>query len=209
MTDNKINYIINGVLAIGITILFVIQLREDSPDNNDTPEQHQESPNYLPVAYINVDSLLLNYYLAIDFRSHLTVKEENARSIITKRVREVEADMRRYKQKLEENPFYPREESNKEYTRILEKQQDIYNLDNQLSLDLKEEQDKIYQVLYDSIIKQIEKYNEDGRYKVIFSNTSEDNILYAEDVYNITKEVIDFLNHNATSPALNRQSNEE
>lgn len=204
MAHNTINYIINGVLAVGIILLFILQIGNKHknvvyPDQSDEP---QDSVSILSFAYINVDSLLLKYYLAMDLRSQLLVKEENSRSIITQRVRDLEQQMRRYKQRLEENPFLPREQSDLEYRQILQRQHDVYNLENQLSKELKEEQDRIYLQLYDSIIQQIKRYNETKKISIFFSNTGGDNILYAKDSYNVTQEVIDYLNKKFTTPAL-------
>lgn len=204
MTHNTINYIINGVLAVGIICLFILQI-----GNRHRPATHQaesdvpqDSVSMLSFAYINVDSLLLKYYLAMDLRSQLLVKEENSRSIITQRVRDLELQMRRYKQRLEENPFLPREQSDVEYRQILQRQHDVYNLENQLSKELKEEQGRIYQQLYDSIIQHIRRYNDTKKISIFFSNTGGDNILYAKESYNVTQEVIDYLNKKFTTPAL-------
>lgn len=204
MTHNRINYIINGVLAVGIIILFILQIgsKQKTAVHPVLSDVSQDSVSILSFAYINVDSLLLKYYLAMDLRSQLLVKEENSRSIITQRVRDLELQMRRYKQKLEENPFLPREQSDAEYQQILQKQHDIYNLENQLAKELKEEQDRIYQQLYDSIIQQLKRYNETKKISIYFSNTSGDNILYAKESYNATQEVIDYLNKKFTTPAL-------
>jgi len=203
MTHNTINYIINGVLVVGIIILFILQLgnKHRPTINLAEPEAPQDSVSMLSFAYINVDSLLLKYYLAMDLRSQLLVKEENSRSIITQRVRDLEFQMKRYKQKLEENPFLPREQSDREYSEIIQKQNDVYALENQLSKELKEEQSRIYQQLYDSIIQHIKRYNETKKIAIFFSNTGGDNILYAKESYNVTQEVVDYLNKKFTTPA--------
>ena len=204
MSHNKINYIINGVLAVGIIILFILQFGNKHKQTvyPAQTDMSQDSVSILSFAYIDVDSLLLSYYLAVDLRSQILVKEESSRSIITQRVRDLELQMRRYKQKLEENPFLPREQSDAEYRQIMQRQQDIYNLENQLSKELREEQGRVYQQLYDSIIQQLKRYNESKKISIIFSNTGGDNILYAKDSYNATQEVTDYLNKKFTTPAL-------
>ncbi|MDD2437220.1 MAG: OmpH family outer membrane protein [Massilibacteroides sp.] len=204
MNHKTINYIINGVLAVGIISLFILQLGEKQcaslyPAASDTS---QDSVSRLSFAYINVDSLVLNYYLAMDLRGQIVVKEENSRSIITQRVRSLELQMRKYKQKLEENPFLPHEQSDAEYRHLQRQQQEIFVLENQLTQELKAEQDRVYQQLYDSIIQQLKRYNEVKKVSIIFSNTTGDNILYAKESYNMTQEVIDFLNASFTSPSL-------
>ena len=38
------------------------------------------------------------------------------------------------------------------------------------------------------------EFNKDKGYQIIYSNTGSDNILFADDKYDITKEVTEFLN---------------
>lgn len=206
MNQNKINYIISGVLAVAIIILFILQLgsKQRGIVRFDYHDQEADSVPMLSFAYIDVDSLLLSYYLAMDLRGQIVVKEESSRSIITQRVRDLELQMRRYKQKLEENPFLPREQSDAEYQAILQRQHEVYELERQLSVELKAEQDRVYQQLYDSIIQQLKLYNEEKKISLFFSNTGGDNVLYAKDSYNATQEVINYLNAKFTAPSIQK-----
>ena len=58
----NINYVINGVLAVAVIILFVMQF-SSKIESTVAPAFTTEgdSTNLLPVAYVNVDSLLSNY----------------------------------------------------------------------------------------------------------------------------------------------------
>ena len=47
---------------------------------------------------------------------------------------------------------------------------------------------------YDTITKFIKEYNKDGKYEMILSNTSSDNVLWASKGYDITAEVTRLLN---------------
>ena len=201
MTHSSINYTFKGVLVVAIALLFILQLRKDKVHNN-IEKVGDEAVSRLAIAYINVDSLLLNYYLAIDLRNQIVVKEENARAIMTKRLREVETDMLKYKQNLEANPFIPREQSDLEYQRVIDKQKEIYRLNRLLSEELREEQDRLYMQLYNNIILQLKEFNEIKKYKIVFSNTGTDNILYAKECYNVTRNVINYLNRDFTAPSL-------
>lgn len=206
MTNNAINHIVSAILALAIIALFFLQRERNAKESGlaISAEQPRDSTSILSVAYIDVDSLLLNYYLAMDLRSQIVVQEENARSIITQHIRNLEYQMRRYKQSLEEkeNLFISHEQSDAEYRRIQRRQHEIYELERQLTEELRNEQDNVYQQLYDSIIGQLKLYNETKKITIIFSNTNGDNILYAKDPYNATHEVIDFLNRKYTNPSL-------
>jgi len=76
----------------------------------------------------------------------------------------------------------------------LKKQQDLQELDAQLSQKLLAEQQKMSEQLRDSLNAFLKEFNKNKKYHIILSNTLNDNILYALDGYDITSEVIKQLN---------------
>ena len=73
-------------------------------------------------------------------------------------------------------------------------------LSNKLQSELMSENEKNSLQLRDSINAFLKEYNKDKKYSMIFSNTGFDNLLYADDVYNITQEILDGLNARYSSP---------
>ena len=83
----NINYVINGVLAVAVVILFVMHFSGDKESKaaKATVETGQEIKT-LPVAYVNVDSLLLNYNYSKDLNEIILKKQENSRASITQKM---------------------------------------------------------------------------------------------------------------------------
>lgn len=54
------------------------------------------------------------------------------------------------------------------------------------------EQQKLNLQLADTIKVNLVEFNKNKNYEIIFSNTASDNILYADEKYDITQEVIRF-----------------
>ena len=50
------------------------------------------------------------------------------------------------------------------------------------------------QQLQDTIVSALKVFNNPQKYQLILSNVGTDNIVYADDSYDITKEIIEFLN---------------
>ena len=73
-------------------------------------------------------------------------------------------------------------------------QQDLQALQEKLSKDLADENQKNSLQLRDSINSFLKIYNKDKGYSLIISNTGFDNLLYADPAYNITQEIVDGLN---------------
>jgi len=93
------------------------------------------------------------------------------------------------------------EKAQQEYNRIAKLEQDLQALSNKLQSELMSENEKNSLQLRDSINAFLKEYNKTKGYSMIISNTGFDNLLYADSIYNITKEIVDGLNARYSSPA--------
>jgi len=189
-------FVSNIVLFIAVVVLFVLffQIKPAKNAVQLSLKGDTLSSQVLPIAYINVDSLLLKYRFAKDANESLIKKQEDSRLTINSRARELQNEMNEFQRKLENNAFLSRERAEQEHTRLLKKQQELQNLDGQLTQQLLQEQQKMSEELRDTINAFLIEYNKDGRYEIIFSNTTGDNILFASKSYDITDEVVKLLN---------------
>lgn len=193
----NINYIINGVLALAVVILFVLQFtgkKESGVSKTFTAEE--SASGLLPIAYVNVDSLLLNYNYSKDLNEIIIKKQENSRASVNQKLRSLQTEMQDFQRKVENNAFLTRERAEQEQARLMKKQQELQDFDNRLAQELVSEQQRLNEQLRDTLVSQLRVYNKDKGYQVILSNTMGDNILLAGDAYDITKEVIEYLNKN-------------
>ena len=71
---------------------------------------------------------------------------------------------------------------------------------NKLQAELMSENEKNSLQLRDSINAFLKEYNKTKGYSMIISNTGFDNLLYADSIYNITREILDGLNARYSSP---------
>ena len=193
----NINYIINGVLALAVVILFVLQFtgkKESGVTKTFTAEE--SASGLLPIAYVNVDSLLLNYNYSKDLNEIIIKKQENSRASVNQKLRSLQTEMQDFQRKVENNAFLTRERAEQEQARLMKKQQELQDFDNRLAQELVSEQQRLNEQLRDTLVSQLRVYNKDKGHQVILSNTMGDNILLAGDAYDITKEVIEYLNKN-------------
>ncbi|MDL2290312.1 OmpH family outer membrane protein [Paludibacteraceae bacterium OttesenSCG-928-F17] len=189
--------VINAVFAVAIIILFVLVLGKGTPKKevsriicNDSTFQNVS----LPVAYVNIDSFLLNYTFAQEAYDILAKKSEDARLTLNTKLRQLQEEAVEFQRKLENNAFLSRERAEREQTRLMEKQQDLQELDTKMTQDFMAEQQKVNEQLRDTINNFLKEYNETKGYEIIFGNSGEEIILLANPVYNITTEVVDMLN---------------
>lgn len=193
----NINYILNGILAVAVLILFVLHFSSNKKSADvQSFVKVGDSVKYtkLPIAYVNVDSLLTQYQLAKDLNETLLRKQENSRASLTEKGRVLQSEMADFQRKVENNAFLSRERAESEQQRLLSKQQELQQLDQRLSSALMAEQQKMNERLRDSVNSFLKEYNKAKGFHMILSNTAYDNVLFAQDAYNITEEVIDLLN---------------
>lgn len=192
---NKLSLILNAIFAIAIIILFILvgsmktQKAGNHAVSNDTTRNGK-----LEVAYVNVDSLLLNYTFSKDANEELIKKQEDSRLTLNVKARSLQNEMQEFQRKLENNAFLSRERAEQEHNRLLKKQQDLQELEQKLTEELLEQQQKMSEQLRDTVNVFLKEFNKDGRYQLIISNTANDNILYAQDGYDITNEIVEALN---------------
>ncbi len=197
----NISLILNGVLLIAVIVLYFIVLKNKTTENNlqntVTIGDSTIVLSKLPVAYINIDSLLLNYQFSKEANESLIKKQEDSRLNINVKARQLESEMADFQKKLENNAFLSRERAENEQNRLLKKRQELQDLDAQLSQQLMQSQQKMSEQLRDTINAFLKEYNMGKKFQIIFSNTSSDNILLGEG-YDITEEVTGLLNKRYT-----------
>ena len=192
----NLSLILNAVLAIAVIVLFVKVFSNNpkSPSEKSFYKNDSLNAGLLPIAYINVDSLLLNYQFAKEANESLIKKQEDSRLSINTKARQLQTEMSEFQRKLEANAFLSRERAEQEQSRLLKRQEDLRELDGQLSQQLMQVQQKMSEQLRDTINSFLKEYNKDQKYQLILSNTSSDNILYATEGLDITPEITELLN---------------
>ena len=192
----NLSLILNAVLAIAVIVLFVKVFSNNPKSPSEKAFYKNDSLNagLLLIAYINVDSLLLNYQFAKEANESLIKKQEDSRLSINTKARQLQTEMSEFQRKLEANAFLSRERAEQEQSRLLKRQEDLRELDGQLSQQLMQVQQKMSEQLRDTINSFLKEYNKDQKYQLILSNTSSDNILYATEGLDITPEITDLLN---------------
>lgn len=190
----KIQIIVDAVLVAAVAALFVLYFVNPQGKKSAKQEVVMGQGENLPLAYLNLDSLLVNYTFAQEAQEQLMAKQEDARLKLNTKARSLQNEMADFQRKLENNAFLSRERAEREQQRLLKKQQDLEELEQKLSQDIMLENQKFNAQLADTVISFLKEYNADGRYHMILSNTAKDNVLMATEGYDLTDEVIEQLN---------------
>lgn len=189
---NKIHLTIELFLTAAVIALFVLVFAKPKAE----PQTPLAAPveGQLPIAYLNTDSLLLNYTFAQEMTEKLMTKQEDARLKLNTKARTLQNEMADFQRKLENNAFLSRERAESEQNRLLKKQQELEELEAKLTNEIQTETLKFNAQLADTLMAYLKEYNADGRYHMILSNNGKDNVLMAADYYDITNDIVDGLN---------------
>ncbi len=188
------NYLAKGILAVA-AVLLLTQCNGKKSNNssvNNTPKGVAQTG--LRVAYVDVDTLLTKYAYWNELNEMMMKKEENIRATLNQKARELQQEGAEFQRKVQNNAFVSEDRAQQENARLQKKQQDLQEMQNRLTNELQAENQKNSIQLRDSINHFLKEYNKTHGYSMIFSNTGFDNLLYADESYNITKDIVDGLN---------------
>ena len=197
----KISVIINIVLFVAVTVLYILFFTSKNNKSankivSNVPEfVSSDSTQHLPIAYIDVDSLLQKYEFAKEEQAKLRSKEESSRLTLVQKTNDFQKDYIDFQKKLENGIYATRERAEQESQRLAKKQDDIRALEARLTDELYEQQQKINKQLKDSLNLALKNYSAEKDFHIILgSSTLTQNVLYATETYNATNDVANILN---------------
>ena len=191
----KIHYVIEAVLIVAVIILFVFQFsgNKNYSTGNTSVGSEVSFGEAMPIAYINVDSLIENYTYSTDLNEQLTRMYENSQATLVERGRKLQTEMENFRSKAQTGSFLSQERAELEEARIIKLREEFQNLEQKLTQDFNNEQIRVNTEIRNTIITNLREFNKDKKFHVIYGKMG-DNILYADEAYNITDEAIKFLN---------------
>ena len=176
------------------------QAAKQAETNNATQCSKVEEGCRLPIAIVNVDTLISNYNLALEQNERLLRRQEDIRLDLNQRLNSLQNEMIDFQKKLENQAFLSRERAEAEQRRLLKKEQDLQLLSQEKEQEFWLEQQQVGIQVQDSIDSAIRTINASGKYHIVISTSAlNNNVLFANPEYDITDEVIELLNERYTT----------
>ena len=162
----------------------------------------------LEVVYMDVDTVLQNYTLAKELTAQLTKKQETSANSLQNKQNKLQQDMAQYQkeaaqfqQDYQNGKFLTQASIQEVQQKLLKREQelmkqdqDLQALNQKLTKEMLEEQEKMNTRLRDSLDSVLKQYQKENRYKLILSNNGRDNVIWGDSSLNITKVVTNDLN---------------
>jgi outer membrane protein len=185
--------IVSVVALVAVGILYVLYFTQ-SNETGETPAEKETASNVsgsFKIAYVKADSVILNYELAQDLHDEFTKKQEAYNSEFGTKRQSFEREATAFQEKLQRGGFLTEQRAIQERDRLVGKEQEILQLDQELSGKLAELQAANNQKILDSLLSYLEEYNKNKKYDYIFNGAE---ILVGNEANNITAEVLKALN---------------
>ncbi len=191
----------NAVIAVALLLagFSCTQKGADAPQRTASAASNDSSAQTLPIAYVNVDTILANYNLAKDANENLMRKMESSSATVKEKQRRLQAEYTEFQRKVQTNAFLSEDRAKQEAQRLQNLEKEIANTAARLEEDLLRERQKLNDQLTDSVRNAIKAYNQTANFEVILSNSGMDNILFAKEKYDITADILKLLNDKYTS----------
>ena len=185
----KINTISTAVLSVAMILGFG-QCKQQGATTS-TQESVHVAVSGLKIAFIDVDSLILNYAFYQDLSEELLRKEENYRLVLTEEANKFQKEVDEFNRKIQNNVFSSQERAQQESNRLEKKRQSIDEKSVKYSNELDLENRQNSQQVSEAIDTYVKEYNKTHGFNLILTRSS---LVYADDVMNITAEILEGLN---------------
>ena len=181
-----ITWVVNGVLAVAIIILYVLHF-----SGNSTPIKSAAiAGGGTKVAYFEIDSIQNSYEFFKEVKSALQVKDmENAKQLTALK----NAFATKYQDLQKNGQYLSQAEIGSRQQELAQLEKNYTNKEQQLSQELQEESFKRLQEVKKKIESFLIQYNKNKEFAYIFSSNPD--LMYFKDTaYDITSDIIQGLN---------------
>ncbi|MCX6234769.1 MAG: OmpH family outer membrane protein [Bacteroidetes bacterium] len=190
---SRIVWIVNIILFVGMVILYFIILSHPTPKQKKIRNTTNTIGQSIKIAYVNSDSILANYILAIDKKKELEAKSQKLETEILAKQNGFEKDASYFQEQVNKNAL-SQQSAQQIYEELMKEQQKIYDLQQQYTAELAQNEMDINSMLLDTLTNFLKRYNLVDGYDYILGVNRAGNVFYTNEQFDITQEVIDGLN---------------
>ena len=184
---------LNVLLLIAVIVLYILHFSGNSKSTSNqggTVTMNADAR----IVYINMDTLLNNYTQSRELNEAFLKKLEANRTELNIKVKNFDREAAEFRNKVENNGFMTRERAEQAQMDLMIKQQNLQKLQQEMTENAQREQMEINRKLYDAITNFLTEYNKAKGFQLILSTTLGGNVLFAQEGFDITNDVVNQLN---------------
>jgi outer membrane protein len=195
----NISLALNVVLLVAVGALYYLQFAgSDTVVESEITGEGKVVAGNGGVVYVNIDSLINKYDLFYDMQAELAKSQQESETELKTKSVSFEKEAADFQNKVQKG-LITRSQAQKMESDLMAKQQQLYQLREQLRLKLVEKEQVMMRQLQNEIAQYVAEYNKDKGYNYVLSRTYGGPVLFANDALDITEEIIAGLNKNYIS----------
>lgn len=192
----NLSIVLNVVLFVAVIVLYVLYFSGHKSPETAMTNKVAGTADATKIVYINTDTLLNNYQLAVELNEAFLKKQEDRRTELNIKAKAIDQEGTEFQRKLQNNGFISEARAIEARDQLLVKQENFRRLQQEMMDKASREQSELNKQLFDEITNFLKEYNKEKGFSIVLSTQLGGNVLYAEDGFDITKEIVDRLNAN-------------
>lgn len=146
------------------------------------------------IVYINTDTLMNNYLLAVELNEAFLKKQEERRTELNVKAKSLDQEANEFQRKLQNNGFLSEARAVDARDQLLMKQENLRRLQQDMIDKTAREQNELNKQLFDKLTSFLKDYNKEKGFDIVLSTQIGGNVLFAVDGFDITQDVVKRLN---------------
>ncbi len=186
------SYLTKNILIVSVITVMGLLVSTGCKDKASESGQGQ-SVTSNGIAYVELDSVIAHFNMAIDKTAELTEKQKNKEAELTAKSQTWDRDVRDYQTKASKGLITRATMAEMEQS-LQQRQQDLLTLRDQMAYDLNEESIVAQRQVLEYINQFLSEFNKEYNYQYILAKQFPGPILYSDATLEITQAVTDGLN---------------
>ncbi len=146
------------------------------------------------IVYINTDTLMSKYLLAVELNEAFLKKQEERRTELNVKAKSLDQEANEFQRKLENNGFLSEARAIDARDQLLVKSENFRRLQEDMIAETAREQNELNKQLFDKLTNFLKEYNKEKGFDIVLSTQLGGNVLFAVDGFDITNDVVNRLN---------------
>ncbi|MDE7073707.1 MAG: OmpH family outer membrane protein [Odoribacter sp.] len=194
----NLSIVLNVVLCVAVIVLYALYFSGHSAGTEKLVKGTDAvcHAGASKIVYINTDTLMNNYLLAVELNEAFLKKQEERRTELNVKAKSLDQEANEFQRKLQNNGFLSEARAIDARDKLLVKEENLRRLQQEMIDKTAREQADLNRQLFEELTAFLAEYNREKGFQIVLSTQLGGNVLYAEDGFDITKDVVNRLNEN-------------
>ncbi|MGE5424673.1 MAG: OmpH family outer membrane protein [Syntrophothermus sp.] len=188
----NLHLLLELVLLAGLAVLYILFFTSGKGKKEVTPVV-SSAGNAAKTVFVNIDTLNVHYKYVKDLSSDLEATGKKLQGEILSEQSSFEKDAADFQKQVQANAI-PEAQAKTKYEALMMRQQALVEKKDRYTQQVADKELKMHQTLLDTVNNFLKRYNRNFGYEYILGYSKQGEILYANDMLDITTDVLKALN---------------